>query len=283
MRIVVTGARGMLGTDLVCILEENEHEVFATDVEELDITQFERVKKIVTDIHPDAVINCAAYTNVDKAELEPEKAFRINGIGVQNLVLVCKALDIDLCHISTDYVFDGAKQTPYTTDDSPNPVNVYGDSKLAGENYIRSVWTKFYILRTSWLYGKYGKNFVRTVLNLAEKQDELKVVDDQVGSPTWTITLSKVIARIVQTQRYGIYHVTDSTQNGISWYEFAKEIVMLSGFGMRVIPIKTEDFSLPAKRPKNSVLDLSALKLVLSADLPHWKKSLEDFLSDYLA
>jgi dTDP-4-dehydrorhamnose reductase len=283
MRIVVTGARGMLGTDLVCILEEDEHEVFVTDVEELDITQFERVKKIVTDIHPDAVINCAAYTNVDKAELEPEKAFRINGIGVQNLALVCKAVDIDLCHISTDYVFDGAKQTPYTTDDSPNPVNVYGDSKLAGENYIRSVWNKFYILRTSWLYGKYGKNFVRTVLNLAEKQDELKVVDDQIGSPTWTITLSKVIARIVQTRRYGIYHVTDSTQNGISWYEFAKEIVMLSGFGMRVIPIKTEDFSLPAKRPKNSVLDLSALKLVLGTDLPHWKKSLEDFLSDYLA
>jgi dTDP-4-dehydrorhamnose reductase len=279
MRVLVTGARGMLGTDLVCILEENEHEVFATDVEELDITQLERLQKMVGDIDPDVIINCAAYTDVDKAEKEPDKAFLINGIGAQNIALVCKDLDIDLCHISTDYVFDGTKECAYTPDDSPNPINAYGKSKLAGEKYIQSIWKKFYIIRTSWLYGKYGKNFVRTVLNQAKKQGALKVVDDQVGSPTWTVTLANAIARIIETEKYGIYHVTDSTEKGISWYAFAKEILRLYNIDTEVIPIKTEDFPRLANRPKNSVLDLTLINSVLNVSLPPFEISLKIFLS----
>ncbi len=280
MRILVTGARGMLGTDLVCILEENEHEVFATDVEELDITQLEGLQKTVRDIDPDVLINCAAYTDVDKAEEEPDKAFLINGVGAQNLALVCKDSDIDLCHISTDYVFDGTKKDPYTTDDLPNPINTYGRSKLAGEEYIQQIGHKFYIVRTSWLYGKYGKNFVYKILDLAKKQKELRVVDDQKGSPTWTVTLARVIDRLIQTKKFGIYHVTDSTPGGISWCEFAKEITEKSGLTVRIIPISAAEFSQPARRPKYSVLDLIEIKSILNQELPSWKDSLGRCLSD---
>lgn len=270
----------MLGTDLVCILEEKEHEVFATDVEELDITRLDFLRKMTEDISPDIIINCAAYTDVDKAEEEPDKAFLINGIGIQNLALVCKDFYIDLCHISTDYVFDGTKEGLYTPYDVPCPINTYGKSKLAGEKYIQQIWDKFYIIRTSWLYGKYGKNFVYTILNLAKKQKELRVVDDQMGSPTWTVTLSKTITKIICTKKYGIYHVTDKTEHGISWYEFAKEIVRLSGLKIDVFPAKTEEFPHPAKRPNNSILDLTAVELVLGGDLPLWEKSLQKFLSE---
>ncbi len=277
MRILVTGARGMLGTDLVCILEEKGHELFATDVEELDITKIDFLRKMIEDICPDTVINCAAYTDVDKAEEEVEKAFLVNGQGVQNLALVCKDLDIDLCHISTDYVFDGTKDGAYTPDDPPNPINTYGKSKLAGEKYIQEIMKKFYIIRSSWLYGKYGKNFVYKVLDLAKKQRELRVVDDQIGSPTWAVTLARMIMDIVETKKYGIYHVTDKTENGISWFEFAKEIMCLSGLKTDVIPITTEEFPLPAKRPKNSVLDLTMIKSLLNESLPSWKESLRLF------
>jgi dTDP-4-dehydrorhamnose reductase len=281
MRILVTGAKGMLGTDLVCILEEKNHEVFATDIEELDITQLDSLNKMTEDISPDVIINCAAYTDVDNAEEEPEKAFLINGIGVRNLALVCKKLDIDLCHISTDYVFDGTKENPYTPDDLPNPINTYGKSKLAGENYIQEIWNKFYIIRTSWLYGKYGKNFVYTILNLAKKQKELRVVNDQIGSPTWTVTLSKAIAKIIQTQKYGIYHVTDKTENGISWYEFAKEIIRLSKFNAELIRMKTEQLLRLVRRPKYSVLDIKMAQIVLNEGLPFWTESLTSFLKLY--
>jgi len=276
MRIVVTGARGMLGTDLVCICEEKGHEVFATDIEELDITQPAFLSKMIGDISPDVVVNCAAYTDVDKAEEEPEKALLINGIGVKNLALVCEELDIDLCHISTDYVFDGTKDGPYTPDDTPNPINAYGHSKLAGEKSIREIMKKFYIIRTSWLYGKYGKNFVFTVLDLAKKQSEIKIVDDQIGSPTWTVTLARVIAGIIETKRYGLYHATDETEGGISWYEFAREIVKIAGLDAKVIPIRSEEFPQKANRPKNSVLDLTGIKRELKEYLPHWEESLKN-------
>lgn len=272
----------MLGTDLVRILEEQRNKVFATDIEELDITQFDSLEKMACDISPDVIINCAAYTDVDKAEEEPDKAFLINGIGARNLALVSKYLDIDLCHISTDYVFDGTKEGPYTPSDLPNPINTYGRSKLAGEEYIQEILNKFYIVRTSWLYGKHGKNFVYTILNLAKKQKFLRVVDDQIGSPTWTVTLARVIAQLIQTQKYGIYHVTDKTKNGITWYEFAKKIVRKSELNIKVVPVKTEKFVLPAMRPKNSVLDLARIKSVLNQELPWWKDSLNRFFSGLL-
>ncbi len=278
MRILVTGARGMLGTDLVCILEEKGHEIFATDVEELDIAQMGFLRKMIGDICPDVVINCAAYTDVDKAEEEPEKAFLVNGLGVKNLALVCKDLDIDLCHISTDYVFDGTKDGAYTPDDPPNPINTYGKSKLAGEKYIQEIMKKFYIIRSSWLYGKYGKNFVYTVLELAKKQKELRIVDDQFGSPTWTVTLARAITDIIETKKYGIYHVTDETDGGISWRRFAEEIVRPAHLDCHVVPVQSSEFPRPAKRPKNSVLDLLFVKKIFNKELPVWKDSLNTFL-----
>jgi dTDP-4-dehydrorhamnose reductase len=280
MRILVTGARGMLGIDLVCVLEEKGHELFATDVEELDITQLDFLSKMIGDIYPDVVINCAAYSNVDKAEEEGEIAFLVNGHGVRNLAHVCGELNIDLCHISTDYVFDGTNDEPYCPDDSPHPINTYGKSKLAGEKNIQEILNEYYIIRTSWLYGKNGNNFVYKVIDSAKKQKELHVVEDQLGSPTWTVSLSHAISRIVGTKKYGIYHVTDKTEGGISWYRFAQEIVELSGYDPKVIPVKTGDFPVVAERPKYSVLDLSEAEKVLNENVPFWKDSLKKFLSD---
>ena len=270
----------MLGTDLVCLLEENEHEVLATDIQELDITRLESIKKMAGDIAPDIIVNCAAYTNVDKAEEEPAETFRINGLAVKNLALVCRDSGIGLCHISTDYVFDGTKKGPYLPDDLPHPINTYGRSKLAGENHVREILNKFYIVRTSWLYGKHGKNFVYTILDLAKKKKELRVVDDQVGSPTWTVTLCRAIEKLIATKKYGVYHATDRTENGISWYEFAREIVRLSGFKTGVIPRKAKEIPHPAQRPKNSLLDTTTVEFVVGENLPPWKNSLEKFLSE---
>lgn len=280
MKILVTGAKGMLGTDLVPILKEKNHDVFETDIEELNICKIDKLYEMAEDTSPDIIVNCAAYTQVDKAEEEVNEAFLINGIGVQNLALVCRDFNIDLCHISTDYVFDGEKKGPYSPFDAANPMNVYGLSKLAGEKFIQWIWNRFYIIRTSWLYGKNGKNFVYTTLKLAENQKELRIVDDQIGSPTWTVTLSQAISKLIETKKHGIYHVTDEIKNGISWYQFAQEIIKLSGYKLKVIHVKSEEFEQPAKRPRNSVLDLTMTKLVLEEDLPSWKKSLEKFLTE---
>lgn len=279
MKILVTGAKGMLGKDLSPILKKANHEVFETDIEELDITQIDKVYEMVKNLKPEIIVNCAAYTQVDKAEQEPEKAFLINAAGAQNLALVCKDFNFDLCHISTDYVFDGEKKTPYTPFDQPNPINIYGLSKLAGEKYIQWVWNKFYITRTSWLYGRNGNNFVSSILELAKRQNEIKVIDDQKGSPTWTVNLSNAISKIITTRRYGIYHVTDETDNGISWFTFAQEIINLSGSKTKLIPCKTEEFPRQARRPKNSALDLTMTKLIFKINIPSWKESLKNFLS----
>ena len=278
MRVLVTGALGMLGTDMVRSLEAEGNEIFATDIDELDITQFDLLFGMTKDLCPDVIVNCAAYTDVDKAEEEWEKALQVNGLGVKNLALVCKDSDIDLCHISTDYVFDGKKEGPYMPDDPPNPINAYGKSKLAGEKHIQEIMEKFYIVRTSWLYGKHGKNFVYTVLNLAQKQDKLRIVDDQIGSPTWTVTLARVIASLIRTKKYGLYHATDETEGGISWFDFAREIVKIAGLNVKVMPIRSEGFPQKANRPKNSVLDLQNLISILGEELPLWSISLNNFL-----
>ena len=278
MRVLVTGALGMLGTDMVRSLEAEGNEIFATDIDELDITQFDLLFGMTKDLCPDVIVNCAAYTDVDKAEEEWEKALQVNGLGVKNLALVCKDSNIDLCHISTDYVFDGKKEGPYMPDDPPNPINAYGKSKLAGEKHIQEIMEKFYIVRTSWLYGKHGKNFVYTVLNLAQKQDELRIVDDQIGSPTWTVTLARVIASLIRTKKYGLYHATDETEGGISWFDFAREIVKIAGLNVKIMPIGSEGFPQKANRPKNSVLDLQNLISILGEELPLWSISLNNFL-----
>lgn len=274
----MTGARGMLGTDLVCVLEEKGHEVFATDVQELDITLLDFLARMIGDICPDVVVNCAAYTNVDKAEEEPERAYRINGLGAKNLALVCEADNIELCHISTEYVFDGTKEGPYMPDDPPNPINVYGKSKLAGEACIREIMKNYYIIRTSWLYGRYGKNFVYSILDLAKKQRELRIVSDRIGSPTWTGTLARVISVVIGTRKYGLYHATDRTEEGVSWFEFARHIVENAGLDVRITPIKSEEYPQKADRPKNSLLDIAGIENEFGESLPPWEESLKNLL-----
>lgn len=270
MKILITGANGMLGQDLCPILEDEGYEVVETDVEVLDITNFEQVKKVLMCEKPDVVIHCAAYTNVDKAEEEPDKATLINASGTENIAKVCAESDITLVYISTDYVFDGEKNEPYLPEDRPNPINVYGRTKLDGEKAVQKYCKKYYIVRTSWLYGHYGKNFVETMISLSEKP-ELKVVDDQIGCPTWTVELSNGIAELLEEEaEYGIYHICGSGKT--SWYNFAKEIFLQMGLKVNLIPCKTEEFPRPAKRPKQSVLENNGV-------CRSWKVALKDYLS----
>ena len=277
MKILVTGSNGMLGSDLSEILCQ-KHEVFTLTKDNLDITDREKTIKTVKSANTDILINCAAYTMVDQAEKEKELAFTINGIGVQNVALACEESRIPLCHISTDYVFDGRKSTPYTPFDNTNPINAYGESKLAGEKYIQWISSKFYIVRSSWLYGKSRNNFVRTIQKLCKEKDELKIVADQIGSPTWTVTLSGGISRLIETGAFGVYNITDDAGEGISWFEFAKEIVAASGSKAKVSPISTEDYPTLAKRPRYSVLDISLNKKMFGFAAGRWSEALREFL-----
>ncbi len=277
MKILVTGARGMLASDLVPILREG-CEVVAPSEDDLDITRRDIVFSVLEKISPDIIVNCAAYTLVDKAEEEKNRAFLINGLGVQNIALACQDKCIPLCHVSTDYVFDGTKSGPYTPFDNTNPINVYGESKLAGEKYIEWIMNKFYIIRTSWLYGKAGNNFVATILRLAKERHEIRVVRDQTGSPTSTVSLSYAIKKIISTGAYGIYHFTDKTENGISWFDFAEEVVRLAGCKAKVVPITTAEFPRPARRPQNSVLGTSLFSLATGLETRDWKEALKEYL-----
>ena len=277
MKILITGSKGMLAQDLIPVLEER-HEVFAPPEEELDITRRDVLYNAVNTALPNLVINCAAYTNVDKAEEEKEKAFFINGTGVQNLALTCADAGIPLCHISTDYVFDGETNKPYTPFDNTNPINTYGESKLAGEKYIQWILNKFYIIRTSWLYGIRGSNFVLTILRLAKERSAIRVVHDQIGSPTSTVTLSNGIKKVIESGAYGIYHITNETDKGISWFDFAKEIIRISGLKTEIIPIPAEEYPRPAKRPRYSVLDMEITRLAVGYRPVQWKDALKDSL-----
>jgi len=277
MKVLVTGSKGMLAHDLLPVLKE-EHDVVGVDLGELDITVRQQVRQMVKNVAPDIIINCAAYTQVDKAEEEKETAFLVNGIGAQNLARACADAGIPLCHVSTDYVFDGAKRTPYTPFDQTNPLGVYGASKLAGEKYIEWGLDRFYIIRTSWLYGKGGKNFVSTISRIAKEKPVLRVVADQMGSPTSTVTLSRAIRSLIATDAYGVHHFTDRTAGGISWCDFAREIVALSGYPTDVVPITTEEYPLPAKRPAFSVLDTSLFSLLTGEEPADWKEALRTYL-----
>ncbi|MCX9079738.1 MAG: dTDP-4-dehydrorhamnose reductase [Candidatus Methanoperedens sp.] len=279
MKVLVTGAGGMLGRDLIPMLRE-VHSIVAFVRQDLDISDRYAVNQAVRNTEPDIVVNCAAFSAVDRAETERDRAFIVNGIGVQNLALACRKLDIPLCHISTDYVFNGRKLTPYTPFDRPLPLNVYGESKFAGEQYIQWILNRFYIIRTSWLYGKAGNSFVSTVLSLSREQEEIRVVEDQTGSPTSTLSLSQAILSLIETGAYGIHHFTDRTDGGISWFDFAAEIVRLAGSTARVVPVPTAEFPRPAQRPGYSVLDTSLFPVVTGHTPVPWKEALTQAL-DY--
>ncbi|MEK4915445.1 dTDP-4-dehydrorhamnose reductase [Bacillus sp. FSL E2-8887] len=278
MKVLVTGAKGQLGQDVVNLLEEQTWEVFGLGREELNITDEKQVSEKVLLIQPDIIIHTAAYTQVDQAESDEEAAFNVNAEGTKYLAKAAEAVGAKFCYVSTDYVFDGTKNEPYKADDQTNPQTVYGKSKLVGEQYTQEYCSKNYIVRTSWVFGLYGNNFVKTMLRLAEEKKELGIVHDQVGSPTYTTDLARFIINLVQTDKYGIYHGSNS---GVcSWYEFAKEIFEQSNIEIMVNPLTTEDFPRPAARPKYSVLDKGMIEQNGFESFQDWKKALKDFLKN---
>ncbi len=270
MKVLVTGANGMLGQDLCPILEDVGCFVYETDVDTLDITDEEKVSVAIATTKPDVVIHAAAYTNVDKAEEDIDTALKINELGTANVAKACAKNDVLMVYISTDYVFDGTKKEPYLPNDTVLPINNYGLSKLKGEEAVKKYCEKYYIARTSWLYGHHGKNFVETMLAMSDKP-ELKVVDDQVGCPTWTVELANGILKLIGAQKpYGVYHVCGSGKT--SWYGFAKEIFEQSGIKVNLKPCTTEEFPRPAKRPAYSVMDNEKI-------CRDWKVALKDYLT----
>lgn len=277
MKVLITGGNGQLAKDLHKILTF-DHEVFSLGSAEFDVTTMEQVREIVYQVNPDVIIHSAAYTAVDLAESEEEKAYLVNSFGTRNVAIVSEEIKAKLCYISTDYVFDGNADSPYKEYDNTNPLGVYGKSKRAGEQLVQSLSTKYFIVRTSWVYGLHGNNFVKTMLKLAGERDRLKVVHDQIGSPTYTVDLSKFLGSLIQTEKYGIYHATNT--GACSWYEFATAIFEESGVSIQVEPCATEEFPRPAPRPKYSVLDHLAIRANGFEDLRHWRDALHDFIRE---
>lgn len=275
MKILITGANGMLAKAVIKKFENEE--LILTDVEELDITDLMKVQEFVKKTKPDLVINCAAYTAVDRAEEQKELAYKINAIGPKNLAIASKENDAVLVHISTDYVFGGDKpQTEdYSEDDEKNPQAVYGITKLEGEKYIENNCSKYYIFRTAWLYGE-GNNFVRTMIELSKTHDEVSVVDDQHGSPTYAVDLASIINQAIEKQiPYGVYNATNLGYT--TWYDFTREIYRLKNIKCLVKPVSTEEFPRPAKRPHNS--QMSKEKLLRNGIIiPEYKDALKRYL-----
>jgi dTDP-4-dehydrorhamnose reductase len=277
MKVIVTGASGLLGTELVNVLERR-HEVFGLDHHQLDITDYNKCEQRITSIQPDVIIHCAAYTSVDLAESEQDRAYLVNANGTRNIARIAERIGARICYISTDYVFDGSHTTPYTESDETNPRSVYGKTKRDGELFIQTICNDYYIVRTSWLFGFNGNNFVKTMLNLAQIQDVIQVVDDQFGSPTYSLDLSHFLLELIESDKYGIYHVTNN--GSCSWYEFAASIFEESNLDVRVEPCGTSDFLRPAPRPQYSVLDNMSIREQGFVELRHWRKALIDFLQE---
>ena len=251
MKILITGSNGMLGHDLCEVLDS--HELILTTSKTLDITDQSHVMDFICDIKPDIVINSAAYTDVDGCEENKDLAYSVNGDGVKNLALACREIDACLVHISTDYVFDGSATEPIAEDGQIGPISVYGKSKLMGEEAIQEILDKYFIVRTAWLYGINGKNFPKTMLELAENHSEITVVYDEVGTPTYTPDLAYGISELIETDYYGIYHLTNSGK--CSWCEFSRYIFEIAEKDVNVVPVTAAEFARPAPRPSYSVLE----------------------------
>ena len=275
--ILVTGGNGQLASCIKDVEKEyDDLNIIYTDHLELDICELNQIQTFFkSNPQINYCINCAAYTAVDKAETEAEKAFEINATGAKNLAQVCNDHDAILIHVSTDFVFDGEKNEPYTETDVANPISVYGASKLQGEVEIQQALKEYFIIRTSWLYSEYGNNFMKTMLRLAETRDGISVVSDQIGTPTYAGDLAEIIIQIIntKTEKYGIYHY--SNEGVASWFEFAKEIFKLTKNKTKVNPIPSIEYLTPAKRPKYSVLDKKKIIDVFKIDIPFWRESLK--------
>ncbi len=292
MKVLVTGVKGQLGFDLVNELKKRNHEPIGVDIEEMDITDAGSVDSVIRAASPDAVIHCAAWTAVDAAEDEAnqEKVHLVNGVGTENIVSVCKALDIKMMYISTDYVFDGQGTEPWQPDcKNYRPLNVYGKTKLEGELAVSGQLSKYFIVRIAWVFGKNGKNFIRTMLNLGQTHEELRVVNDQIGSLTYTYDLARLLVDMIETEKYGYYHATNEGEY-TSWYEITKEIfrqAVCMGHEeyarVTVNPVTTAEYGVSkAARPFNSRLDKSKLGENGFVPLPEWKDALHRYLTEIL-
>lgn len=289
MEILITGAAGQLGTELCRQLEQGGSvlgplpaalegaTVTAVDIQEADLTSLAQTRALVGSCRPDVVINCAAYTNVDAAETSQDTAFAVNALVPRNLAIACEEIGTKLIHPSTDYVFNGLSAKPFTEADLPAPVSVYGSTKYMGEQYVQAFCHRWFVVRTSWLYGRTGGNFVRTILRAAGQRDELKVVNDQFGNPTNAEDLAHHLLKLAVTEEYGIYHCTGT---GVcSWFDFATEIVRLAGKKVQVNPCTSEEYPSPVKRPPNSALDHTMLRLTVGDDMRPWAEALEDYIN----
>ena len=276
MKVLVTGVKGQLGYDVVNELKKRNIEAVGVDIDEMDITDASSVDKVIKEASPDAVIHCAAYTAVDAAEDNVDICRKVNKDGTQNIANVCKELDIKRIYLSTDYVFDGEGTRPWEPDDKPDPLNVYGLTKYEGEVAVTSTLSKYFIVRIARVFGVNGKNFIKTMLNLAKTHDSLTVVNDQFGSPTYTYDLARLLVDMVLTDKYGIYHATN--EGIITWYDFACEIFKTAGLNVKVSPVPASEYPAKAKRPSNS--RMSKQKLVDNGFelLPTWQDALERYI-----
>lgn len=277
MKILVTGASGQLGYDVCRELDRHGMENLGLSSKDMDITDIDATSKVIKAYMPDAVIHCAAYTMVDKAEEERERCWAVNAEGTRNIASVCRELDIKLLYISTDYVFPGAGDHFYRTDDDTAPCNVYGASKLAGENAVKELLDRFFIVRTSWVFGENGGNFVKTMLRLSQTRDSVEVVSDQIGSPTYTAHLAPLLCDMINSNRFGIYHATN--EGVCSRAELAREVFRLAGKSTSVIPVLSSRYPCAAVRPLNSRLDKSELSKAGFRRLPDWHTALAEYIS----
>ena len=275
MKVLVTGVNGQLGSEILKVFKD--HDLHGFSKEQLDVTNHAAVRACIEKIEPEVVVHCAAYTNVDGCESNADFAYRVNAVGASNVASECLKIGAAMVYISTDYVFDGQKGQPYYEFDEPNPINTYGKTKLAGEEIVKSILKRFYIIRTAWLYGENGKNFVKTMLELSKAQKMINVVDDQTGSPTNALDLAKAIKALIESEKFGIYHVTNS--GSCSWYDFARKIFELRGLDVEVKPISTEQINRPAKRPAYSVLKNFNLETNLKYSMRAWEEALEEYLN----
>ena len=278
MRVLVTGVKGQLGHDVMDELAAKGIEGIGVDVEEMDITDAAASEKVITEAKPDAVIHCAAYTAVDAAEDNVELCRKVNAEGTRNIAKVCNALDIKMMYISTDYVFNGEGLRPCEPDDHREPLNVYGLTKYEGEIAVEQNLEKYFIVRIAWVFGVNGKNFIKTMLRLGQERGAVSVVNDQIGTPTYTFDLARLLVDMIETDKYGIYHGTN--EGGyISWYDFTCEIYRQAGYTTNVVPVTTEEYGLSkAKRPKKSRLDKSKLIDNGFKPLPDWKDALARYI-----
>ncbi|MBQ0735333.1 dTDP-4-dehydrorhamnose reductase [Aquimarina celericrescens] len=280
-KVLITGSSGQLGQCLKKIEKDYPaFDIYFTDSKTLDITQKDQLNNLLSEIKFDYIINCAAYTNVEQAEKEPERAFMVNAQGVKNIAEICKDHHVVLIHISTDYVFDGKKKTPYTEEDIPNPINVYGKSKLEGEKYIQEILENYFIIRTSWLYSEFGHNFFKTIQKKSKTEKELTITTSETGTPTNANNLARFIFDLVglRTSKYGIYHY--GNQGEATWYDFAREILSVLGKLDTIKLKKTDNYPTFAQRPKFSILNNTKIKKTFLIHPIEWRNSLKKLIDD---